>query len=96
MLYDDPTRAAAFLSGPFEELCTPAEMAEYLHIDDSTIRQAIRSGRLKIGQDCIQLGKQWLLSRYAWRAMCGDYLKFSLLKVDCRMTIALAENDTVS
>lgn len=96
MLYDDPTRAAVFLSGPFEGLCTPSEMADYLHIDDSTIRQAIRSGRLEVGKDCIQMGKQWVLSHHAWDSMCGDYAKFSCLQVDCRKAIASAKNDTVS
>lgn len=83
MIYDNPTRAAAFVSGPFKDLCTPAEMAEYLHIDDSTIRQAIRSGRLAVGKDCLRLGKQWVLSRHAWRSMCGDYEKFAVLQIDC-------------
>lgn len=98
MLYDDPTRAAAFLSGPFADLCTPTEMAETLHIDDSTIRQAIRSGRLVIGKDCIQLGKQWLLSRHAWSVMGkhGGYQEFSMLQVNCRKAIKAAENTTVS
>lgn len=96
MISDNLTRAITFTTGPFMELCTPAEMAEVLGIDDSTIRQAIRSGRLLIGTDCIQLGKQWVLSRHAWKSMCGDYQKFSVLKVNCCKTIKSAENETVS
>lgn len=97
MIYDNPARAAAFLNGPFEGLCTPTEMAEYLHIDDSTIRQAIRSGRLTVGEHCIQLGKQWVLSRYAWDIMAryGGYQELSMLEAKCRKTIA-SKNDTVS
>lgn len=96
MIYDNPTRAAAFLSGPFLDLCTPSEMADILHIDDSTIRQAIRSGRLKIGEDCLQMGKQWVLSRQAWKTMYGNYSKYSELKEECRKTVNSADNDTVS
>lgn len=91
MIYDNPTRAAQFLSGPIMELCTPSEMADYLGIDDSTIRQAIRRGKLETGRDCFLLGKQWILSRHAWAVMCGDYQKFSTLCVECRRTVATSE-----
>lgn len=95
MIYDNPTRAAAFLSGPFEDLCTPAEMAEVLNIDDSAIRQAIRSGRLVKGLDCIQLGKQWVLSRSAWPIMSRYGETIETLKAKCRQTIEKT-NNTVS
>lgn len=83
MLYDNYDRAAAFLEGPFEGLCTPSEMAEYLNIDDSTIRQAIRSGKLREGVDCLKLGKQWVLSRKAWGQLKGNYQQYSVLKTEC-------------
>lgn len=66
MLYDDINRAVAFCGGPFEGICTPSEMADWLKIDDSTIRRAIADGRLMIGHDCIKVGKQWLLAPPAW------------------------------
>lgn len=95
MLYDNPFRAEAFISGPFAGLCTPAEMAEILGIDDSTIRQAIRNGRLKIGHDCFQLGKQWILSENAWKTMYGNLSKLSILKVECRKTINAWHNNEI-
>lgn len=94
-LNNNPIRAKAFLEGPFAELCTPAEMAEILNIDDSAIRQAIKSGRLVKGLDCIQLGKQWVLSRSAWPIMSRYGVTIETLKAKCRQTIEKS-NNTVS
>ena len=79
---DNFERLAAFATGPFEGLCTPAEFAAIQGIDESAIRHAIRNGRLIPGKHCLKLGKQWVLCSEAFRAYNGNYAKLSQIKSD--------------
>lgn len=65
-IQDDFDRLKTFCEGPFAGLCTPAEFAELHGVDESAVRHAIRSGRLRPGSDCFKFGKQWVLSKYAF------------------------------
>lgn len=86
-IQDNFERADAYLSGPFAELCSLAEFAEIHGLDESAIRHAIKSGKFRIGTDCMKFGKQWVMSKQAFRTFDGDYSKFSVTCVDCRKTI---------
>lgn len=50
------------MTGSFEHLLSLAEAAEAAHVDPSTIRHAIRNGRLIEGEDCRLFGKQWVIT----------------------------------
>lgn len=95
-IHDTAARAEAYLSGPFAELCSLAEFAEIHGLDESAIRHAIKSGKFRLGIDCMKFGKQWVMSKQAFRTFDGDYAKFSVEQVDCRKTIASRNNNTVS
>lgn len=86
-IQDNFERADAYLSGPFAELCSLSEFAEIHGLDDSAIRHAIKSGKFRIGVDCMKFGKQWVMSKQAFRTFDGDYSKFSTTCADCRKTI---------
>ncbi len=83
---DDFTRLEVFCEGPFEGLCTPAEFAEINGLEESTIRHAIRQGRLEVGKDCFKFGKQWVLSPNA-------FPKFSNLGYDKYFELKRAYNN---
>lgn len=48
--------------GPFWMLLSFAEAAEIWKIDQSTLRKAVKDGRLKPGKDCRKFGKQWVVT----------------------------------
>lgn len=81
---DDPVRLRVFCDGPFTDLCTPVEFAEIFGVDESAVRHAIRSGRLQTGVDCWKFGKQWVLSRGAFRKFSrgGGYSELSWIHTD--------------
>lgn len=83
-IQDSFERLEAFATGPFEGLCTPAEIAEVFHVDESAIRHAIRNGRLEPGKDCFKFGKQWVLSKYAFPKLTrmGSWAKHSEIITD--------------
>lgn len=86
-IQDNFERADAYISGPFAELCSLSEFAEIHGLDESAIRHAIKSGKFRIGTDCMKFGKQWVMSKQAFRTFDGDYSKFSVTCVECRKTI---------
>lgn len=94
MIFDnDPIRADAYLGpGPFAGLLSLSEFATLHKVDDSTIRQAIRTGRLKIGEDCLKFGKQWVLSSAAIEHF-SSIAKISEANVECRQ-ILMARNNS--
>lgn len=88
---NDYTRAIAFLGpGPFAGLLSLSEFAALHKIDDSTIRQAIRSGRLEIGTDCLKFGKQWVLTQKAIEHY-SNIGKYSEACVECRQILLARE-----
>lgn len=93
-IHDNVERAVAFISSPFAELCSLAEFAEIHGVDESAIRHAIKSGKFRIGIDCMKFGKQWVMSKQAFRSFDGDLAKFSVTCVDCRKTISTANERT--
>lgn len=61
------------MTGSFEGLLSLAEAAEIMRIDESTIRHAIKSGRMVEGRDCRKFGKQWVISWQGLRNAFGKY-----------------------
>lgn len=57
--------------GPFAGLLSLSEAAEIWEIDDSSIRKAISSKRLREGVDCRKFGKQWVVTAQAMSACFG-------------------------
>lgn len=53
--------------GAFADLLSFSEAAEIWKIDESTLRKAVASGRLKEGRDCRKFGKQWVVTTDAMR-----------------------------
>lgn len=49
----------------FDKFLSLKEAAELYNRDDSTLRRAIMSGRLKEGIDCKKYGKQWVVLKSA-------------------------------
>lgn len=96
MIHDNPERASRYLSGPFAELCSLSEFAELHGLDESAIRHAIKSGKFRIGIDCMKFGKQWVMSKQAFRTFDGDYSKFSNECVNCRKAINAANEATAA
>lgn len=90
MIHDNPQRASHFISGPFAELCSLAEFAELHGVDESAIRHAIKSGKFRIGIDCMKFGKQWVMSREAFHAFDGSYMHFSETKANCYKAVKAA------
>lgn len=93
MIFDnDPVRAEAYLGpGPFADLLSLSEFAALHKVDDSTIRQAIRAGRLKIGEDCLKFGKQWVLTKRAIEHF-SSIAKHSEACVECRQILRARDN----
>lgn len=48
--------------GQFEGLYSISEAAEMCAVDTSTLRRAIKKGKIKEGFDCRKFGKQWVLT----------------------------------
>jgi hypothetical protein len=96
MIHDNPQRATHFISGPFAELCSLAEFAELHGVDESAIRHAIKSGKFRIGIDCMKFGKQWVMSKQAFHSFDGNYSKFSIECVNCRNAIKAANEKTAT
>lgn len=89
---NDPIRATAFLGpGPFADLLSLSEFAALHEVDDSTIRQAIRAGRLKVGEDCMKFGKQWVLSSTAIEHFNGVGKRAKIYS-ECRRILIEREN----
>lgn len=98
-IQDNFNRLKAFCEGPFAGLCTPAEFAELFNVDESAVRHAIRSGRLRPGSDCFKFGKQWVLSKYAFANFTknGSFQKVSELNlIYAKEKEESAKNHTVS
>lgn len=58
---------------PFSGLLSLQEAADRWGIDSSTIRHAIRQGRLYEGLDCRKYGKQWIVTEDAmYRVFTAD------------------------
>lgn len=83
MIQVDTERARAWLSGPFAGLCSLAEFAELQHVQESAIRHAIRNGKFRAGIDCMKFGKQWVMSKEAFKTYNGDYRKYSEFETTC-------------
>ncbi len=49
----------------FQDLISLDEAAKLLKKDPSTIRHAIKDGRLQEGHHCMKYGKQWVLHKSA-------------------------------
>lgn len=58
----------------FSRLLSLHDAAEEWGIDDSTIRHAIRAGKLIPGYDCQKYGKQWVIDREAMQDLYGQPL----------------------
>ncbi len=76
--------------GPFDELLSFAEAAAIWKVDESTLRKAVKDGRLKPGHDCRKFGKQWVvtveaMARVFNRSACPhDYTPWSKYLVHLR------------
>lgn len=86
-LNDNPDRIQAYLNSQFEGILSLAEFAEARGVEESTIRHAIRDGRLKPYVDVLKLGKQWIVSPHAWVALDGDHRRLTELRYSCHMAI---------
>lgn len=87
-LNDNPDRIQAFLNSPFTELLSLSEFAEARGVDESAIRHAIKNGRLKPYVDVLKLGKQWVISRHAWKALDGNYAGLNNLSYACHIAMS--------
>jgi len=67
------------MNGSFEHLLSLAEAADAAGVDPSTIRHAIRNGRLIEGTDCRLFGKQWVITAEALPKISGQKWKRSWL-----------------
>lgn len=80
--------------GPFSQLLSFAEAAELWRIDQSTLRKAVASGKLKVGVDCRKFGKQWVVTADAMhREFRGGWAPWSVFLTDLRKARA-EENPT--
>lgn len=86
-LNNNPNRIQAFLDSPFTGLLSLAEFADARGVEESTIRHAIKDGRLKPYVDVLKLGKQWVISPHAWVALDGDNRRRSKLTYDCQIAM---------
>lgn len=86
-LNNNPDRIQAYINSPFTGLLSLAEFAEARGVEESTIRHAIKDGRLKPYVDVLKLGKQWVISPHAWIALDGDNRRRLKLTYDCQMTM---------
>lgn len=93
-LNNNPDRIQAYLDSPFAGLLSLAEFAEARDVDESTIRHAIKNGRLKPYVDVLKLGKQWVVSPHAWVALDGDYRYRTDLTYSCHMAMRKIKDTT--
>ncbi len=55
-------RDRIIVSSKFDGLVASGDAADIWEMDDSTLRRAIQSGKLKVGIDVTKYGKQWVVS----------------------------------
>lgn len=63
-------RDGVIMSSKFDGLVALGDAADIWEMDDSTLRRAIQSGKLKVGIDVTKYGKQWVVSM---EAMVREY-----------------------
>ena len=56
----------------FDSLLSCSDAAELWHVDQSTLRKAIASGRLREGTDMVKFGKQWVITVKAMQKTFGS------------------------
>jgi len=60
------------MQNPFDGLLAAAEAAQRWGLDESTIRNAVRIGKLVDGTDVRKFGKQWIVTDDAMHREYGD------------------------
>ena len=50
------------VTNPFDNLLSFFDAASMWHIDESTLRKAVKNNRLRDGIDVMKFGKQWLIT----------------------------------
>ncbi len=56
----------------FDGLLALSDAAERWGRADATLRQGILRGKFKEGEDCMKIGKQWIITEEAMRREYGD------------------------
>lgn len=56
------------------------EASEIWELEDSTLRKAVATGKLKAGVDCKKFGKQWVIHVSAMAREYGGFQKLSIYK----------------
>ncbi len=57
---------------PFDNLLAMSDATELWNLNESTLRKAISYGKLKIGYDVCNFGKQWVITKEAMLREYGD------------------------
>lgn len=57
---------------PFDGLYSLADAASLWGVDESTLRHAIRDGRIYEGEEVKKFGKQWIITREAMERRYGE------------------------
>lgn len=70
-LRDPLRRRSAKAKDPIDGILSVSDAAALWHLDTSTIRRAIKDGRLVQDLDCYKLGKQWTVTKAAMTRLYG-------------------------
>lgn len=65
---------------PFDDLIGLSDATELWELNESTLRKAISYGKLKVGLDVCNYGKQWVVTK---EAMLREYGNPKLYEVQC-------------
>lgn len=68
---DASTAKSAADQDPIDGILSVSDAAALWELDTSTIRRAIKDGRLKQDLDCYKLGKQWTVTKAAMTRLYG-------------------------
>ena len=65
-------RGGRTVRSPFDNLLSFSDAAALWRLDESTLRKAVSSGRLRENADVLKFGKQWVVTRKAMKKVFGD------------------------
>ena len=60
-----------YMMNPFDGLLSFRDAANQWHIDDSTLRKAVNSGKIIENKDAKKFGKQWIITAEAMERIFG-------------------------
>ena len=60
-----------YMMDPFDGLLSFRDAADQWHIDDSTLRKAVNSGKIIENKDAKKFGKQWIITAEAMERIFG-------------------------